>query len=224
MDESKGGGEVSSSKWDFTESLVPRPENEIQAKTWRIDLNQIKQGWLYVSLFPLSSHPSIDLLSIDRVAILSHISPSLHTHHSIAHDFIFSSQTSPHRPPLTSSHNINHTELLYNKLFLPCAILLGFRWNCLQNGGKRRKGYQWCFICPLIIGCISPHPHNISLVFLVVGYFNIILPSSLSSLSSLGLETSQVFQSTFWQCAQSKEHLTSKMLLNQILIMSEGRG
>lgn len=71
---------------------------------------------------------------------------------------------------------------------------------------------------------IPPLPPNTSFVFLAVGYFNVILPSSLPAPSS-----PQDLQNTFWQRVhsvrkQSKDHLTSKMLPSRTLMMSEERG
>lgn len=66
---------------------------------------------------------------------------------------------------------------------------------------------------------IPPLPPNISFVFLAVGYFNVLLPSSLGGNP----------QDAFWERAravrkQSKEHLLSEMLSSRTLIMSEERG
>ena len=66
---------------------------------------------------------------------------------------------------------------------------------------------------------IPPLPPNASFVFLAVGYFNVLLPSSLPGNP----------QDAFWERAravrkQSKEHLSSEMLQSRTLIMSEERG
>lgn len=79
---------------------------------------------------------------------------------------------------------------------------------------------------------LPPPPPNSSFLFLAVGYFNVMLPSSLpttTSPSSIGLGAHEVLQKTFWNRArsvraQSKEHLASKMLPSRTLIMAKERG
>lgn len=72
---------------------------------------------------------------------------------------------------------------------------------------------------------LPPPPPNTSFLFLAVGYFNIILPSSLPSTTTTGLG----IQNTFWHRArsarqQSRAHLRNEMLPCRTLIMSEERG
>jgi hypothetical protein len=185
----------------FAESAIPRPENEMQAKAWRIDFEQDQAnliGGHTIPRLPPSSTP--------------------HTRHSRAHDLILSPQITSHILIRCKSHGVT----VQQALFALCNV--GWiRTKHLLDGKKEEEGLPMMFYTALNYGSyIPPPPPNASPVFLAVGYFNVLLPSSFPS-------SSQDLQNTFWQRArsvraQSKEHLTSKMLPSRTLIMSEERG
>ena len=120
------------------ESAIPRPVNEIQAKAWKIDFEK-DQARLVVStpFFPhilLLTH-----LFIDRPAIpfpVSHPPPGTVIQQPRTSSYLL-------KLPLTSLFNVNRKELPSNKLFLLCAILLGFGLKSVYwMGGKRKRSYR----------------------------------------------------------------------------------